>query len=166
MIQFNKEMMLYLLRSFDEYCYKLGARLTLILIGGAAFILEYDLPRYTNDIDIISSTVINSKGIDFESFGISIVSVGILNLPSDFQSRLHKINGYWNEIFALDAIDLILLKLGRGDRKDIEDCKYLIESEQVNINELLRIYEDWKIDYIGNVDRLDANMQFILGELW
>lgn len=124
----------------DLFCFDNDIDLTLVIVGGAACILQYEVNRYTEDIDVV---VGDFRGFDLQQFGISLVHKDFLNLPDEFVDRLHPVEGFKKiKVFTLDAIDIILTKLGRGNPKDIEDCKEVMRSSQINIPKLIDIFND------------------------
>ena len=146
----------------DKECELENVRLSIIIIGGAACILSYDVPRVTYDIDIVA----NIKSNLFRKYGIDVVSPGILNLSDDYKSRLIPVDNGFKAltVFTLHAIDIILTKIGRGSPKDIEDCRYLMKNSNIDKILLINIFDDWKIDYIGSQDRLEATFNYIVGD--
>ena len=146
----------------DKECEFENNRISIIIIGRAIFILSYDIPKETHDIDIVA----NIKSNLFRKYGIDVVSPGILNLSDDYVSRLVPVDNDFKAltVFTLHAIDMILTKIGRGSPKDIEDCRYLMKNSNIDKILLKNIFDDWKIDYIGSPDRLEATFNCIVGD--
>jgi len=164
----DREKILQKLKSFDEFCGENNLSGNLILIGGAALILNFGSSRGTMDIDSLDvglkDFLSTMKWFDLEQFGISLINKDFLNLPDDFLDRIKVVKGFEHiGVYTLGSIDLILSKLGRGNPKDLEDCILIVEKmDDGEIERLKEIFEDWKIDYVGNERRLVEAFEFIM----
>jgi len=148
------------LRRLDRECQLLGLNMSLVLSGGAAMVLGYQCPMVTFDIDSVSRI----PNYLLDKYGIDFTTKDFLNLPDEYAERIREqYLGLTNlKVFTLSPIDLILSKLGRGSGKDIDDCCYLIKNSNVDVKALVEIFEDWKIDYVGDPNRLQGTFAHIL----
>jgi hypothetical protein len=125
-------------------------RFEIILVGGAAFMLKYDLNRYTEDIDSLKlktklKQFISDQG--YKKFRINdrCERASILKNP-DFRDRLEKIEFDYDfkflDIYVMGKYDLIISKIGRGTNTDFDD---IVESkilEGINKKRLDKLMEE------------------------
>lgn len=155
----NKTEILKNLHELDEECLREDIELRLVIIGGAAFIVSYGLPRATYDIDVIG----RMQSQLLTKYHIEVVNEGILCLPEDYSTRLQAIDGFKKiKVVTLGAIDLILTKIGRGSPKDVDDCKHLLRMGEVNREELIKVFGNWKHDFVGNMAKLEGTFQWVI----
>lgn len=132
----SEEVMLNALGRLDE---KLATPIKLIVGGGGAMILAFQLPLGTSDIDAIPT------GIQISELDPLVKEVAKeLNLPPDwlnpyysifthvlpqgYGARLEKIGEFKHlEVLALSKEDLLLMKCFAGRQKDVSHIKALIK---------------------------------------
>lgn len=98
------------------------------LLGGSGCIIGKYLDRATTDFDLLDMEYDSSVGrllriLDRYDF----LDLYLTTIPEDFKQRTKKIEKYTN-IFVLSKEDIILSKIGRYAKKDIEDITTLLES--------------------------------------
>ncbi|MCI0535810.1 MAG: hypothetical protein L0Z50_11350 [Verrucomicrobiales bacterium] len=84
-------------------------------------------------------------------------------LPAGWQSRLHSVPGYDN-VFALDAYDLALVKLMVGREKDLDLLRAML---RLGIVEPARLRQHYQQTPLGEREAMDAgrNLNAVLKEL-
>jgi hypothetical protein len=125
-------------RAFEALDAELDRPVTLVVGGGTAMMLAYDLPVRTTDVDAYP------RGATFESLQPAIRKVGKalglapdwLNphyetfahvLPSDYGSRLRPLHrGRHLEVVALGVEDLLVMKCFAGREKDVGHARALL----------------------------------------
>lgn len=117
---------------------KLSQRIDLQCLGGFVLTVLHAIPRPTDDLDyiaVISRSVadeieqVAGKGSALcKKYRLYFQSVGIADLPEDYESRLQeiKVNLEKLKLWALEPYDLLLSKVTRNSPKDQDDAKRLI----------------------------------------
>jgi hypothetical protein len=133
----SKDILLQILKDMDDFATMKGLDYPPIyLLGGSGCIIAGYLNRATTDIDLLD--------MDYDStFGrllrildkYDYLDMYLTTIPIDFKARANKISDFKN-IFVLSKQDIILSKIGRYSKVDIEDItelmvgvdkKYLLE---------------------------------------
>lgn len=133
----EKSMMLKAIKALDRH---LTQPVQLLIGGGAAMLLAYDVPISTMDID---GLIINSEmtPAELEPFIKKVASELKINphwyssyfstftytIPSDYKDRLKTIYSGKNlRVFALGMEDLLIMKCFAGREKDIGHARAMI----------------------------------------
>lgn len=96
-------------------------KLELVLVGGASFLLKGLKTNYTLDIDTISHLDEEVKSF-LESFTINDAALEVVTVSPSYKERLVRFEAGFNvlDIYLLSDEDLIITKLGRSDKKDLD----------------------------------------------
>jgi len=164
-------------RSFlDEIDRSAPSDIALNCIGGFAVSLYYGLARPTGDIDVVDVTPSDAKGwlATIASEGsdlhrrhkVYLQIVTVASLPYCYEERLTEIfpNRFQRlRLFVLDPYDLVLSKLTRNVEVDAEDVKYLVQTQQLDLDLLeTRYREELRPYIIGPAERHDQTMHLWL----
>jgi hypothetical protein len=126
------------------------------LFGGAALILCYGRARQTEDADLLLDDAECRALIDGASFGEALEAANAelnpqgLYLTHIFGPEQEILAPGWRErcrrvaipglrrldVWSLGPLDLALTKLGRGDEGDLDDLRFLLETNQLSADEL------------------------------
>lgn len=130
-----------MLQALKEVDKKLKSPVNVIVGGGAAMLLAYDVPLATMDIDgLLTETSVTAAEFDslvkavafemkisphwFNSFFDSFT----YTIPIDYKERLTKIyNGKFLHVSAFGKEELLLMKCFSGREKDIGHAKALVK---------------------------------------
>ena len=117
---------------------KLSQKIDLQCLGGFVLTVLHAIPRPTDDLDYIACIPrpaaeelerIAGRGSALcKKYRLYLQSVGIADLPEDYESRLQeiKVNLEKLKLWALEPYDMLLSKVTRNSPKDQEDAKRLI----------------------------------------
>lgn len=139
----------------------------LIIIGGAALMLKYDLDRPTDDIDSLKIEkrlrIFLEK--DYDLFRINDKCRGVIMIHYDYEDRLSKLPdvGYtfrFLDIFTLSDYDLIITKFGRGDTKDIRDIVTSGILDNINKERLDKLMKEAILYYPVAPKRKERDWEF------
>jgi hypothetical protein len=136
-------------------------------IGGFVVTTKYGFQRETRDIDVLSITPntqlpdLLRKGAEgselHRKYRVYLDLVGVIEAhPENYESRLTEMYpGQLKHIrlWAPEAHDLALMKLGRNIERDREDVKFLARGGFVKSEELKHRYEKEMRPYIASPDR-------------
>lgn len=134
---------------------RLEASIELHCLGGFVLAALYGLPRPTGDVDYIAA-IPSDVAFELEriagagtalaqSHGLYFQHVTIADVPENYAERLTELfPGRFSRLrlFALDAIDLVLAKLVRNSRVDLEDAKFLARAGKLDRTVLRQRYEE------------------------
>lgn len=144
-----------------ELCAKIPRETEIIVIGAASILLNYNIGRQTEDVDIMTKLIIPFAA----QYDIQIVNEGILFLLPDYRDRLveHYTLGKV-KVYGLSGIDVALVKLGRGLERDIADIKLLITNNVITLSEFKSYYPKFRAGYGGSYAIVDDNYFCITGD--
>ena len=142
-------------------------------LGGFVVTQFYGLARTTVDIDTLAiaprdqQTQVLSKGGKgselHRKYKLYLDLVTMLSYPYNYDERLTEMfPGVYQHLrlFALDAYDLVLTKMGRNIERDREDVKYLAKVARLDLALLKQRYEVELRPYvIGNPKTYDLTLQ-------
>jgi hypothetical protein len=144
----------------EGYCSTIYVDSEIIVIGASSIIINVGVGRGTHDIDIIAKTYSNAHTL----YDIDIVSEGILFLCADYRDRLIYHGKFSRvDVYALHPLDVALIKLGRGYKKDIDDSINIIQSGLVNIDDFINKYRDFRNSYGGSYTKIDDGFFAVTG---
>lgn len=123
----NREILLEILQDMDDFAKMKSIDYPPIyLLGGSGCIVAGYLDRATTDIDFLDMGYTASIGRLFRLFDrFDMLDMYLTTIPLDFKKRAIKMKDFKN-IFVLSKEDIIVSKLGRYSKKDIEDISILI----------------------------------------
>ena len=123
----NRKILLEILQDMDDFARMKNIDYPPIyLLGGSGCIVAGYLDRATTDIDFLDMEYHASIGRLFKLFDrFDMLDIYLTTIPLDFKKRAIKIKDF-NNIFVLSKEDIIVSKLGRYSKKDIEDISILI----------------------------------------
>jgi hypothetical protein len=150
-----------ILNRLEQFSREIGIRSEIIVIGASSLILGYNLDRKTEDIDILNTV----QSLASSKYAIQVVNEGILFLMPDYKDRLNVIAEFRKvTVFSLGALDVALVKLGRGLDKDIDDVKMLFQKGLVSREDFKRYYPKFRDGYGGSYYVIDSSYHSVLGE--
>ena len=145
---------------------------TIHCLGGFAIHALYGLARPTRDVDAAAVAPrdqlpllvrIGGKRSPLAArLGIYFDFVTVVALPDDYGARLIPIYpGCFARLrlMGLDPYDIALSKLERNQRHDREDVHYLAERVPLDLEVLMKRYQDELRPYLGRPDREDLTMR-------
>lgn len=130
-----------MLEAFQSLDARMTSPVRLIVGGGAAMVVAYDIPISTSDVDGIP----DKSSMELSDFKKEVRAVGrelgisqdwlndhfstfLFVLPSDYGTRLKTVfSGKYLEVCALSKSDLLLMKCFAGREKDIPHARVLIK---------------------------------------
>jgi len=145
----------------------LDSRLTeaveLVCGGGFVMSLQYGLARPTADVDVVEvrpqpltvdlMTLAGRASPLHRKYGVYLDHVTVSTCPDGYEDRLAEMFPgvfRWLRLFAFDAYDLALSKLGRNAERDREDVYYLARTVPLDLDTLKKRYEDEMRPYLGD----------------
>jgi len=136
-------------------------------IGGFVVTKKYGFQRETRDIDVLSITpnaqrqAFMNKGAEgselHQKYRVYLDLVGVIQAyPEDYGTRLTEM--YPRQLkrirlFAPEAHDLALMKVGRNIERDRDDVKYLARQKLITPQELRSRYEKEMRSYISQPEQ-------------
>jgi len=163
----DKTLLLNVLKELDK---RVTNHFKIIIVGGAAMIINFGATRATRDIDAIvegdnlreiktaAKKVAEKFQLDDEWLNDSVKGFADV-LPFDFQKRITKLDMELNnlEIFVLGIAEQLTMKIVALREQDLEDIEILLPQLTVddkqnvikNMNYISKIRPDWaqKIKY-------------------
>lgn len=164
--ELDKTVLLDLLKILEEY---LGRKITLVAAGGTAMTL-LNLKSSTIDIDFtgpaddikefnrIQKMIPHGYKIDTYYDGAVFSQI----LPDDYLARSRRITNSLKRIDlrALDPVDIVLTKIGRLSKHDVDDIKSCIRNCNLTRDAIISRGELVAAAYVGNEqvyrNKLDA----------
>jgi hypothetical protein len=117
--------------------------LELILVGGASFLLKGLSSDYTLDVDNISQ--VDTDVMEFlNDFSINDAALEVIKISPSYRERMEKLEVDFNvlNVYLVSNEDLIITKLGRSGRKDLEVLKKSGILNCVNVSLLTQLAEE------------------------
>ncbi len=103
------------------------------LLGGSACIIAGYLDRATTDIDLLDMEYDASMGRLLRIMEkYDLLDLYLTTIPMDFKDRAVKIDNFKN-IYVLSREDIIISKIGRYSKIDIEDISTMIRDVDKNL---------------------------------
>lgn len=147
---------------------ELEGRVTVVAVGGTAMTL-LDLKPSTIDVDLTVpakhyDTFMRALNRAPHGFKVDHWSDGMVFnvvLPDDYLSksvpiqRIKKI-----ELRALHPLDIVVTKVARLDKTDIEDIKTCVKEYRLTRDQILDRAK--QVEYIGSEANYEANLQYII----
>lgn len=139
-------------------------KLSFVIFGGAAFLLQSPRFRATFDIDVVllkpsdsgepllAQAEMKQREL-MDKYDINNAMQSVSLLPEGFQNRMKRINMQFENlaVYLPDPMDLVINKLlGRADDRDIADVTDSGILDKVDLNELRKHYAENLKDTIGN----------------
>ena len=123
----SKDILFQILKDMDDFAAMKGLDYPPIyLLGGSGCIIAGFLNRATTDIDLLDMEYEASFGRLLRILdNYDYLDMYLTTIPLDFKDRASKINSFKN-IYVLSKEDIILSKIGRYSKIDIEDITQLI----------------------------------------
>lgn len=130
----NREILNQILQDVDDF-----AKLrkidypSIYLLGGSACIIAGYLDRATTDIDLLDMEYDASMGRLLRIMEkYDLLDLYLTTIPMDFKDRAVKIDNFKN-IYVLSREDIIISKIGRYSKIDIEDISTMIRDVDKNL---------------------------------
>ena len=128
-----------------------------ILIGGAAMMLMSPNARATMDVDVFLLHADNFAAVAaiFRNYGIDIVTVASVPDPEDMNpTPVFEFSHI--TVFIPDWYNLAITKLFSTRDEEADLLEYILPNIE-DWDKLATMVEDYKIDYVGDIRRTDAN---------
>lgn len=118
-------------------------KLTLVITGGASFLLKDFKDKVTLDIDTISE-LDEDMLLYLESFSINNGASAVTYLSNSYQERLEKVKGNFKvlDVYVLSNEDLVISKIGRLSDDDLRDIHYTGIMDKVDFHLLSKLAEE------------------------
>lgn len=158
------------LKALDE---ALDEPAKLVVIGGSALVLGYGGAAATNDIDTFESYLDAIKEAAEQArtktgLNIPIVNSGIAQLPNGYEDRLMRVLPHLKnlEVLVLDAYDLAVSKLVRGNEHDRQQLAQLHALTPFDLDTLVTRFRDLMATYVGDPTEPWWSLRHLVEELW
>ena len=146
----------------------------LIVIGGAAAAIAYDVARATRDIDTWSAldgALSNAveRALAESPLEIPVEHAAVSDAPWEFETRLLRVEPErwtWLRIFVPERHDLVLMKCVRGYEHDLETASSIHQSHGLDLEILISRYSAEMSHIAGDRSRLDLNFQVLAERLF
>lgn len=149
------------LKTMDSFLLK---EVEIIIIGGTAAALAYNVTKATQDIDTWNSTKDLTEAYEMAkektSLDIPLGQVPVGDAPYNFEDRLIAYRPKsFNKLRILfpEIIDLILMKTLRGYEHDLEAIEEMIKNKKVAVDGLIKRYVEELVSAIGDKKKIDLN---------
>lgn len=159
---YSSDDLLKFLKAMDK---NMTSKERLMIIGGTAAALGYNVSKRTRDVDFIGDfsafQVAYEKAKQETGLDIPFESVNWADGPHEMEDRLQKIKEpkLQNiQIFYPDPYDLVLMKTKRGEQHDLEANTEICTNENLKEEELIKRYNEEMGHTIGNKTILQLNM--------
>jgi Nucleotidyltransferase of unknown function (DUF6036) len=123
---FEKSELLVFLKAIDR---NLKEKVAIMIIGGAAAILKYDLPNSTSDIDVyigLTPEITRAADAAQKETGYAVEvnqrARGVADFPENYDRRIIQLKTKWSTKLTIavpEKYDLCLSKIARGDERDL-----------------------------------------------
>jgi len=171
LIVYSKQEMLRFLSAVDV---NLVEPTELILIGGAAAAIAYDVTRATRDIDTWSALEGDIlKAVEVaraqSCLDIPVEHAAVADAPWRFEDRLLRLDiSGWSRLRVLvpERHDLVLMKCVRGYEHDLEIAASIEQTQGLDLDTLLTRFLDEMTHIIGDPGRLDLNFRALVERLY
>jgi hypothetical protein len=144
-----------------------------VVIGGAAAILHYGVPRATRDIDTftaLSNELQDAFNVARRVTGIDIPvqQSGVADAPYEYESRLERAYPQFERLMLWipERHDFALIKVLRGDERDINDLADLHIRSPLNCDILVDRYDNEMDHVMGDPGRLLGNFLNLIARLF
>lgn len=113
-----------------------------LIVGGAAMVLDGCTSKITYDIDVIYG--VEDAAEHFEMFSIGDAAKEVCHLPKGYEERMVKVGEFENGVtyWRLSKLDIIHTKLQRNDNKDKQDLQRSGWLDLIDWSTLLDICRD------------------------
>lgn len=150
-----------MLRAIDKH---LDEPAKLIVIGGAAASLAYQVKRGTTDIDTMNDpraamkayhAAVKDTGID-----PPLGAAGVADAPYEYESRLRRLRVpklARLEVLVPEKHDLVLMKIVRGNEGDFETAKEIATTSGLRLSTLEKRFVEEMGHVIGDPRRIRLN---------
>jgi len=171
MITYSKD---ELLRFLDDVDAELEAPADLVVIGGAAAAIAYDVARATRDIDSWSALDgALSKALERaraqSPLDIPVEHAAVADAPWEFESRLLQLDPErWSKlrVHVPERHDLVLMKCVRGYEHDLETAASIHQRHGLDLDTLIQRYLEEMSHIVGDRSRLDLNFRVLVERLF
>jgi len=128
----------------------------LVVIGGAAALLQYGATRATKDIDAfrgIDQRVVDAAQRAYELTGlrVPIDPAAVADPPYHYEERLQRVRFRWKRLTVLvpERHDLALMKTMRAERHDLDVIAEMNERRPLDFPTLVRRFDEEMGQAIG-----------------
>lgn len=130
----NREILSQILKDMEDFAEMKNIDYPpMYLLGGSGCIIGGYLDRATTDFDLLDMEYSSNVGSLLRILGkLDLLDQYLTTIPHDFPSRAIKIEQF-NNIYILSKEDIILSKIGRYSKIDIEDISKLIQTADIEL---------------------------------
>lgn len=161
----DKNVLLDFLKILDD---ELDEKVTLVAVGGTAMTL-LDVKKSTIDVDF---TIPSEYKTAFDKalanvphgFKLDVWTDGFVFcqiLPDDYLEESKEIAEFKHILLkALHPIDVVVTKIGRLDKRDVQDLEACIKRFNISKNQIEK--RAASIQYVGKEDSYKSNLKYVL----
>lgn len=155
MSQYSKEQIETFLRAIDKHLKK---GFDLVIIGGTATALGYDVEDYTRDIDVISSidSIQDACQAAKKETGLNIPMerVTVYDAPYNYQDRLE----------VKEIVGLKKLSIKVPERHDLVMMKAVMRGYRHDQESAAQIHRSYPLDFETLIHLMDTEMTHVTGD--
>lgn len=146
----------------------------LVVIGGAAAVMAYDVATATRDIDLWSppgQSVQRAFALARSRSGLNIPveHAAVADAPWSFDERLEKLESEgWSRlvISVPERHDLVLMKCVRGYEHDLEAAELIHGARGLDLETLVARFVGEMTHVVGDPDRIALNFRVLVERLF
>ena len=150
----------------------LDRKIVLVAAGGTALTLyrvkassiDVDFTGPAKDIELFQKAVNASR----PGFKVDVWPDGQVFsqfLPDDYLRKSKRIRSLKNiDLRALAPVDIVVTKVGRLDRRDMDDIEACIRKFRLTRNSIVR--RGKQVEYVGNRDVFDRNLESVTAKFF
>lgn len=165
--EWDKEIILGILKDIDDYFAEKGERVAVTAIGGIAIVLQDFQPRSTNDLDMapVSDARRLLKACDRLGIKAQVVTL-VSTVDFNVIERVRLFSGKALTLYGVGAEDLIRLKLERFEKHDPEDIYAIIQKEKFPYERFTALVREGKDYFIGRVEEYLVSAQLVVERMY
>jgi hypothetical protein len=147
----TKEELVNFFKQIDEELVIADSKINILIIGGAAIIMQEIRERSTIDIDLAPGKDAQCFVKTCEQHGVEAQVVTVTSTV-DFENikGVLVFNGKALEVNAVGPADLFKLKLERFQRQDPEDIYEIIDKAGLSYESISELVREVLLDFVGN----------------
>lgn len=152
---------------------RLAVRVEMVVLGGGALALAYDVDLGTSDLDTWKALApalerALDRAREDTHLSVPVSHAGVADAPYHFEDRLVRVLPKTRRlaVFAPEAHDLALSKTCRGYGKDMDAIAALHARHPLDASTLVRRYLGEMTHVIGDAKRIDQHLVLFVDRLF
>lgn len=128
----NRSLLMQILHDMEDFArLKNLPGFPIYILGGSGCIVGGYISRATTDFDLLDFNYPSSAGRIFRMLGeADYLDYYLTTIPNDFKDRAVKLDEFaYLDIYVLSREDIIVSKIGRYSKKDVEDIKGMLTDD-------------------------------------